>query len=85
MDEQIKNQNVQFKNKLIIIKVCLRTPFSEGLYHIKTRQLICNADQITGFWKVRVFSVEMFTMFIMFKMFTMFKMFINYDSVIIQL
>ena len=50
------------------------TPFGQGLYHIETSQLICDADSVTGFWVVRVFAERCLRTDI-----------ITYDSVIIQL
>ena len=38
------------------MKISLGPPFSEGLHHKEIKQLICDADRMTGFWIVRVFA-----------------------------
>ena len=35
-------------------KVCSEISFDESLYHIETSQLICNTNQLTGFYKIRI-------------------------------
>ena len=35
---------------------CSETPFSKKLYYIETSHLTCNANQLTGFYMIRVFT-----------------------------
>ena len=49
-------------NIKIIYKIiaCSETPFRKKVYHIETSQSICNANQLTGFYMIRVFSERCF-------------------------
>ena len=41
-------------------KICSEIPFSKNSYHIKTSRLICSANQLTGFYMIRVFTETYF-------------------------
>ena len=43
-----------------ITTVCSETHFSKNLFHIETSQLICNANQITDFCIIQVFTKRYF-------------------------
>ena len=38
------------------IMVCSKTPFSKNSHHIENSRLICNSNQLTGFYMIRVFT-----------------------------
>ena len=41
-------------------KVCSRIPFSKNLYHMETSQLICNTNQLHGFYMIQFFTERNF-------------------------
>ena len=40
------------------IMVCSKTPFSKNSHHIENSRLICNLNQLTGFYMIRVFTED---------------------------
>ena len=43
-----------------ITTVCLETPFSKNSFHIEISELICIANQMTGFYMIQVLTERYF-------------------------
>ena len=46
--------------KFKVFKVYSNIPFSPKSYHIETSQLICNKNQLNGFYPIQVFAEKYF-------------------------
>ena len=39
-----------------LVAYTIRRPFSKNSYHTETSQMICNTNQATGFYMIRIFT-----------------------------